>query len=89
LLPSLPTHKVISNTLCASIGCERISTTRIKFPIGFCANFCFQCATELIRDGLGTNKESSTEQHQQEKLNSADFHIVEKESWSKDRRSEV
>jgi hypothetical protein len=82
-------NKVISNEVCASVGCQRFSTTSIKFPIGFSANFCSQCAAELIRDGLGTNKKSKTERHQQEKLNGPDFHIVETESWSNDKRSEV
>jgi hypothetical protein len=76
-------NKVISNEVCASIGCQSFSATSIIFPIGFSANFCSQCAAELIRDGLGTSKESK------EKLHSPDSHIVETESLSKDRRSEV
>jgi hypothetical protein len=49
----LSTTKVISNEVCASIGCQRISTKTINFQIGFSANVCSQCADDLIRDGIG------------------------------------
>jgi hypothetical protein len=88
-------NKVISNEVCASIGCQRYSTTRIKFSIGFSANFCSQCAADLIRDGLGTNEEIrrieqlNSQQHKQGKVQSPDFRIVKTDSWSQDRGSEV
>jgi hypothetical protein len=82
--------KVISNEVCASIGCQRISTTCIKFQIGFSANFCSQCAAKLIHDGLGTSEEQlDGQQHRKGKVHSLDFRNVETDSWSQGRRSEV
>jgi len=57
-LKLLSNNKIISNGVCASIGCQMFSTTRIKFSIGFSANFCSPCAADLIRDGVGTNEET-------------------------------
>jgi hypothetical protein len=48
--------KLVDNSVCAKIGCYRSAKVRLNFPFGFSALFCEGCASELVRDRLGSNR---------------------------------
>ena len=41
------------NTSCGKNKCSRQATVKIIFTLGFSANFCAECAEELIQEGIG------------------------------------
>jgi hypothetical protein len=47
----------VRNTSCGKNKCNKQATIRIIFALGFSANFCTECAEELIQEGAGTEKQ--------------------------------
>jgi hypothetical protein len=49
--------KEVRNTSCGKNKCSRQATIKIIFALGFSANFCAECAEELIQEGIGAEKQ--------------------------------
>jgi hypothetical protein len=47
----------IDNLVCGANDCNKTANRKLFFSVGFFANFCSECAEELIQEGIGDEKQ--------------------------------
>jgi hypothetical protein len=47
----------IDNLLCGANGCNKAANRKLFFSVGFFANFCAECAEDLIQEEIGVEKQ--------------------------------